>query len=78
MDLMTKHALLLGHYKAMLEYAINGLKGETAQKGTQLAEYLEGRINTINEEINNYQYGNFNNVKGNEKSTESNTEAVAG
>jgi uncharacterized protein YicC (UPF0701 family) len=78
MDLMTKNALLLGHYKAMLEYAIDGLKGKTVQQGTQLAEYLEDRISIINEEINKQQYGNFNNVKGNEKSTESNTEAVAG
>jgi hypothetical protein len=52
MDLMTKNALLLGHYKAMLEYAIDGLKGNTAQQGTQLAEYLEDRIKKVNEEIN--------------------------
>jgi len=61
MDLMTKHALLLGHYKAMLEYAIDGLKGKTIQQGMQLAEYLEGRISEVNEEINKQQYGNRNN-----------------
>lgn len=78
MDLMTKHALLLGHYKAMLEYAIDGLKGKTIQQGTQLAYYLECRISEVNDEINKQQYGNRNNSQADKESTESNTEAVTG
>lgn len=52
MDTMTKHAILLGNYTALLDYAIEGLKGNTLQQGVQLAEYLEGRIKKVNEEIN--------------------------
>ena len=61
MDTMTKHAILLGNYTALLDYAIEGLKGNTAQQGVQLAEYLEGRIKKVNEEINQNTYEHRNN-----------------
>jgi hypothetical protein len=78
MEQSTKHAILLGRYEAWLRYAIEGLKGETIMKGYDLAEYLEKRIRESNEEINKNQYEHWNNPKGNEKSTESYAEAVAG
>ena len=52
MDLYTKHAKLLGSYDAMLKFAIEALKGKTTLTGNDLAEYLEGRIKKVNEEIN--------------------------
>lgn len=78
MNIFDKHAILLGRYEAWLKYAIEGLKGETGCKGYALAEYLERRIRETHEEINKSEYEHRNNVKGNEKSTESHTEAVAG
>jgi hypothetical protein len=78
MNINDKHAILLGRYEAWMKYAIEGLKGDTLLKGADLAEYLEKRIRESHEEINNNQYEHWNNPKGNEKSTESYTEAVAG
>ena len=78
MDQYTKFAILLGRYEAWMKYAIEGLKGDTLLKGADLAEYLEQRIAESNEEIKNNQYGNFNNVKGNEEIAEFNTETIAG
>ena len=52
MDIYTKHAKLLGSYEAMLQFAIEALKGKTSLTGNDLAEFLEKRIKEINEEIN--------------------------
>lgn len=78
MNIHDKHAILLGRHEAWIKYAIEGLRGETILQGKDLAEYLEKRIAESNEEINNNQYEHRNNFEGNEKSTESYTEAVAG
>lgn len=78
MDTFLKQAILLGKHEALLEFAIKGLKGETYMQGKELAEYLEERVREAHEEINNTQYEHRNNPERNTKSTESNTEAVAG
>ena len=78
MDTFTEHAILLGRYQAWMRYAIDALKGNTSLTGADLAKYLEQRIEETELEIKNNQYGNFNNVKGNEEIAESNAEAVAG
>jgi hypothetical protein len=78
MDICTKYAKLLGSYEVLLDYAIEGLKGETIVTGAKLGEYLEKRVKEINQEINTQQYEYRNNVKGNKEGIQSNTEAVAG
>jgi hypothetical protein len=78
MELSTQFAFLLGRYEALIEYAIEGLKGNTELKGADLANYLEKRIKESKEEINFNKYGNRNNSQTNKEGSESNTEAVAG
>ena len=78
MEISTQHAILLGRHQAWLRYALEGLKGNTALEGKELADYLEERIAESNLEIKNSEYEHWNNPKGNEESTESNTEAVTG
>ena len=51
MNINDKHAILLGRHEAWLEYAIEGLKGETYLQGPDLAAYLEERIRQTNEEV---------------------------
>ncbi len=40
----------LGAYESLMDYAIQGLKGETCSKGEELAEFLQKRHTELLEE----------------------------